>query len=176
MRSEHIRDEIYGAHRRALVAYAERIAGDRAEAEDVVQDAWLQLRKALDRETLRDPVPYLYRIVRNLAIDSRRRAGRQARHLSEDGGQAIAEIADEAPSPEAVIGTKAELLCVEQALAALPQRQRIAIEMYRLGGFKLREIADRLNISVSLAHLEIAKGLAECHRLCRSADMQVDDR
>jgi RNA polymerase sigma-70 factor (ECF subfamily) len=170
LRSKHIQDDIYGAHRRALIAYAERISGDRAEAEDVVQDAWLQLRKVLDREPLREPVPYLYRVVRNLAIDSRRRASRRAQHITENAADALAELADEAPSPEVVIGARAELQCVERALATLPERQRIAIEMYRLGGFKLREIADRLNISVSLAHLLIAKGLAECHRLCRLDD------
>ena len=151
--------DIYAAHRRALIDYAERIVGSRAEAEDVVQDAWLHLRQALGRGVLRDPVPYLYRIVRNLAIDVQRRARRQSRHL--------AEVPDDTPSPEAVVAAQAELHCVEQALASLPERQRIAIEMYRLGGFKLREIADRLSISVSLTHLLIAQGLAECHRQCR---------
>lgn len=167
MLSDSLWGEIYGAHRSALIAYAERIAGNRAEAEDVVQDAWLQLRQVLDRDRLRDPVPYLYRIVRNLAIDGRRKATRQARHMSDEAADCLADIADDAPSPENVVTAQVELRCVEQALSSLPERQRIAIEMYRLGGFKLREIAERLEISVSLAHLLIAKGLAECHRLCR---------
>lgn len=159
--------DIYAAHRRALIDYAERIVGSRAEAEDVVQDAWLHLRQALGHGVLRDPVPYLYRIVRNLAIDVQRRARRQSRHLAEGGDAHLAEVPDDTPSPEAVVAAQAELHCVEQALASLPERQRIAIEMYRLGGFKLREIADRLSISVSLTHLLIAQGLAECHRQCR---------
>ena len=89
------------------------------------------------------------------------------RHLAEGGDAHLAEVPDDTPSPEAVVAAQAELHCVEQALASLPERQRIAIEMYRLGGFKLREIADRLSISVSLTHLLIAQGLAECHRQCR---------
>lgn len=158
---------IYGTHRRALIDYAERIVGSRAEAEDVVQDAWLHLRQALGRGALRDPVPYLYRIVRNLAIDVQRRARRQSGHFAEDIDTYVGELADDTPSPEAVVTAQVELQCVERALAGLPERQRIAIEMYRLGDFKLREVADRLNISVSLAHLLIAQGLAECHRQCR---------
>ncbi|PNU03049.1 hypothetical protein A8V01_25180 [Novosphingobium guangzhouense] len=176
LRSDTPWGEIYGAHRSALISYAERIAGNRAEAEDVVQDAWLHLRQALDRDKLRDPVPYLYRIVRNLAIDGRRKAGRQARHVADEAVADLAEIADDAPSPDVVVSAQVELRCVERALASLPERQRIAIEMYRLGDFKLREIAERLNISISLAHLLIVKGLAECHRLCRPDDLEGDGR
>ena len=159
--------EIYGAHRTALVTYAERIVGSRAEAEDVVQDAWLHLRGALSRDALRDPVPYLYKIVRNLAIDVQRRTQRRAVDLSTETDAFILEVPDGMPSPEAVVTAQAELRCVERALDSLPERQRIAIEMYRLGGFRLREIAERLNISISLAHLLISQGLAECHRQCR---------
>ncbi len=175
MSSDHVGLEVYGAHRRALIDYAERIAGNRAEAEDVVQDAWLHLRRALERGALRDPVPYLYRIVRNLAIDARRRARRQSRYLSHDAADRMMDVADDTPSPEAIVGAQAELRRLERALASLPERQRIAIEMYRLGGFKLREIAERLNISVSLAHLLIVRGLAECHRLCRPDSPLADD-
>lgn len=168
MGSEQVGLDIYGAHRRALIDYAERISGDRSEAEDVVQDAWLHLRQAQDRGTLRDPVPYLYRIVRNLAIDARRKAGRRSRHLISDAAERVEHVADDRPSPETILGTQAELQCVERALGTLPERQRIAIEMYRLGGFKLREIGEKLNISVSLAHLLIVQGLAQCHRQCRA--------
>lgn len=159
--------DLYRLHRTALISYARGIVGDRDSAEDVVQDAWLQLKQALDRGVLRDPLPYLYRIVRNLAIDARRRAQRRLRHIADQGEEHIAMVADDGPSPEQVVRAQVELACVERALASLPERQRIAIEMVRLGGFRLRDVAERLHISVSLAHLLVVQGLAECHRQCR---------
>lgn len=156
-------------HRGALIDYAERISGNRADAEDVVQNAWLQLKRAAEREKLRDPVPYLYRIVRNLAIDARRRTQRQSRLFVQEAPELLENVPDDAPSTERVASARGELQLLEQALAQLPERQRIAIEMYRLGGFTMREIGKRLDISQSLVHLEIKRGLAECHRICRQS-------
>jgi len=49
-------------------------------------------------------------------------------------------------------------------MAELPERTQIALEMHRLGGCKLREIADRLGISVGLAHGLVAEGIEHCRR------------
>ncbi len=53
---------------------------------------------------------------------------------------------------------------VAAAIAELPERQRIAVRMYGLEGCKLREIANQLEISISLAHNLVVDGLAHCDR------------
>ena len=58
---------LYLAHRRELVNYANGIVGDRAQAEDLVQEAWLRFGAVAERRLLEEPIGYLYRIVRNLA-------------------------------------------------------------------------------------------------------------
>lgn len=58
--------DIYLANRQALVDYVAPIVGGQAQAEDVVQDAWLRF-DARDTRPVQRPVAYLYRIVRNLA-------------------------------------------------------------------------------------------------------------
>ncbi|MEX2453897.1 MAG: sigma-70 family RNA polymerase sigma factor [Rhodospirillaceae bacterium] len=160
---------LYVAHRSALVEYASGITGDRAHAEDLVQEAWLRLDRAAGRRGLDEPLRYLYRIVRNLALDGHRRTARERRVVTGDDFDAAAGHAAAAePSPETVALYRDELDCVLAAMAELPERTRIAVEMHRIGGCRLREIAAFLDISVPLAHLLVADGVEHCkHRLAR---------
>jgi RNA polymerase sigma-70 factor (ECF subfamily) len=49
-------------------------------------------------------------------------------------------------------------------MAELPERTRIALMMHRFDGFKLRDIAAHLGISVALAHALVYEGLEHCRR------------
>jgi RNA polymerase sigma-70 factor (ECF subfamily) len=154
---------LFMAHRGALVDYASRLAGSRASGEDVVQEAWLRFEGAAKRRFLAEPLGYLYRIVRNIAVDGRRHGTSEARYLVE-GGDEAAIHAEDRPSPETEVLHRQQLTIVRAALAELPQRTRIALEMHRLEGRKLREIAAHLGISVALAHALVADGVAHCRR------------
>ena len=150
-------------HRGALIDYASGIVGNRAQAEDVVQEAWLRLDEAARRRLLDEPLGYLYRIVRNLALDGRRRMVRERHVLSPGSVETAAEAsADERPTPETVALYKDEFQRVMDALAELPERTRIAVEMHRIGGCKLKDIAAFLGISLPLAHLLVVDGVRHC--------------
>lgn len=154
--------DVYAAHRVDLVRFAANLTGSVAAAEDVVQEAWLRLGAADARQTLEEPLGYLYRIVRNLALDGRRRQGFEQRHFIE-GAEAWAEqTPSEASSPEAAAAARADLRRVSEALDALPERMRIAVEMHRLGGAKLKEVAACLGISVTAAHQLVSEGVYRC--------------
>lgn len=155
---------LFMAHRAALIEYASGIVGNRAHAEDLVQEAWLRFDEAADSQLLKEPLAYLYRIVRNLAVDGRRRLGREHQVIA-SGLDVIADIApDDKPSAEAVILYKEEYALVMEAIAGLPERTRIAVEMHRFGGRKLKEIAAHLGISVPLAHVLVSEGIQACKR------------
>jgi RNA polymerase sigma-70 factor (ECF subfamily) len=161
------RDEaltFFMTHRGSLVSYASGIVGSRAQAEDVVQEAWLRFDDASRLRMLEEPLGYLYRIVRNLALDGRRRLAREDR-----GRDSYAALAGESGlearlTPEREALDKDALRVVMAAIAELPERTRMALEMHRFGGCKLREIAEHLGISVALAHALVAEGLAHCFR------------
>ena len=70
---------LFRSHNNVLIDYASGIVGSRSEAEDVVQEAWLRFERAERARPVHEPVRYLYRIVRNLAIDGRRKLGRISR-------------------------------------------------------------------------------------------------
>ncbi len=153
---------LFLAHRGALVTYAKGILGDHARAEDVVQEAYLRLTSAAGSRAIDEPQGYLYRIVRNLAVDSRRRVL---------PAEAVADqLPADRPSPEAEALHRDQLRIVNAALAELPERSRIALEMHRLEGSKLREIADRLGISITQAHALIADAVEHCKKRLRNPE------
>lgn len=155
---------LFMSHRGALVDYASGILGSRAQGEDVVQEAWLRFDGAAKRGFLDEPLGYLYRIVRNVALDGRRRTAVEGRYLSADIAADAEARAEDRPSPEAEISHREQLAIVRAALAELPERTRVALEMHRLEGRKLREIAAHFDISITLAHGLIAEGVEHCRR------------
>lgn len=159
---------LYREHRGELVNYASSILGDRSRAEDVVQEAYLRFSDASARRLLEEPLGYLYRIVRNLALDGRRRQIHESRYFPPAGETDIGQMAEARPSPETEAVDRSELQTVMEALAELPERTRLALEMHRFGGLKLREIADRLGISVTLAHGLVAEAVEHCRQRLRA--------
>ncbi len=156
---------LYIRHRGALIDYANGIVRSRSQAEDLVQEAWLRFEKAGDGEPLDHPLAYLYRIVRNLALDFQRQMTRERKVMSEaDFDAAASTLADDAPCPERTAVCKDELELVLEAMAELPERTRIALEMHRFDGCKLKEIAAVLGISIPLAHVLVAEGVQHCKR------------
>ena len=154
---------LFETYRRALTEYASSITGNHAQAEDLVQEAWLRFDEASNRQFLEDAKGYLYRIVRNLAFDGHRRSVRESRLIVQNGFDTAAETcADDTPSPESVALYKDELRCVIEAMDELPDRTRIAFEMHRFGGATLKEIAAYLGISVSLAQLLVVDAAQHC--------------
>lgn len=156
----------YMAHRSALIDYAAKVIGNREQAEDIVQEAWLALSQRSGAKDIREPMGYLRTTVRNLAIDALRQRARESKLMGGDLENATRTAVDGHATPEATVFVRRDLACVMGVLRSLPERQRVAIEMYRFGDYKLREIADRLGISVSLAHVLIADGLAACTTKC----------
>lgn len=153
---------LFVQHRGLLVDYAAKIVGSRARAEDVVQEAWLRLRRAEQQNAVLEPVAYLYRVVRNLAIDTRRKLSREILHSFSE--QAALRVLDESPSAERTAAAKDELRVVLEALAGLPERTQIAVRMNRIEGRTLQEVANRLDLSVTRTFAIIAEGVAHCDR------------
>ncbi|MCA1941796.1 MAG: sigma-70 family RNA polymerase sigma factor [Caenispirillum bisanense] len=160
-------------HRRRLVRYARTIVGDDHRAEDVVQDAFLRLDGAVEAgpngaAAVSKPVPYLYLVVRNLAVDARRRMTREQRRTAPDGPH-FATLAGDHPTPEAAVIARDDLRRLEAALAELPERTRVALKLHRVDGLRLVDIAAELGVSVDTAHRLVSDALDHCrHRLRRS--------
>lgn len=152
---------LFVEHRGSLVNYATRLVGSRALAEDLVQEAWLRLDEAVAVGGIQEPLGYLYRIIRNLAVDRSRAAGRE-RQLQGEASVEIALGIRPSSTPEAIALHRDQMRLLATALDELPKRTRIAFGMHRIGGYKLREIAAVLDISIPLAQKLVADGLQHC--------------
>jgi RNA polymerase sigma-70 factor (ECF subfamily) len=138
---------------RAL-AQATRMLADRAEAEDVTQEALLRLwRIAPDwRQGEARVSTWLYRVVANLCTDRlRRRRGSVA--LDE-----VAEPPDPAPSVADRMQGEARMRALSDALAALPERQAQAVALRHLEGLSNPEIAAVMDIGVEAVESLTARG------------------
>jgi len=158
---------LYSAHRSALTSYANGILGDRAHAEDIVQEAWLRFDAAAGRRPVEQPIGYLYRIVRNLALDGQRKLLREQRYLSPGVDRQAEEVAEDRPTPEVEAAARDDIRAMREAMDALPENMRIALEMHRIGDCTIKDIADYLGISVGSAHALVVKGLDYCRARLR---------
>lgn len=156
---------LYRTYQKELVSYAGSIVGDSDRAEDIIQDAYLRFSTAMADEWRDNPVGYLYRIVRNLALDYCRRRQFERTLFSHNVDDLADVLPEEGPTPEQQAIARSELEQLQTAMDELPERTRLAVEMHRLGGYKLREIAEHLNISTSLAQHLVKEGIKHCQ--CR---------
>ena len=137
-----------------VVGFAARmLGGDRAEAEDVAQEAMLRLWKIAPawRQGEAKVTTWLYRVVRNLCTDRLRRR----RGVALD---AVAEPEDGAPGAEARLQQAARAAALERALQDLPERQRAAVILRHLEGWANPEIAEVMGVSVEAVESLTARG------------------
>ncbi|WP_394355461.1 MULTISPECIES: RNA polymerase sigma factor [unclassified Meridianimarinicoccus] len=137
----------------SALAVAQRMLGNRGDAEDVVQEALLRLWKiAPDWESGRARVStWLYRVVLNLCTD-RLRKHRPAQ--MPEGWDAE----DDAPAAFEALQTKARTAALDQALQTLPDRQRQAVILREIQGLANPEIAGIMEISVEAVESLVARG------------------
>lgn len=154
---------LFLTHQEALIEYAKAIVGCRLRAEDVVQDAYLRFVGVAADRPPDQPLKYLYRIVRNRALDLTRRMRLEQHYFC--AADLAANIPTDGPSQETEAIHKNDLKIVLAAIDELPDRTRIALKMHRLNGDRLKDVADRLGISLALAHGLICKGVEHCR--CR---------
>ena len=155
-----------------LVLYATGIVGDTDGAQDVVQRTFIQVWRKRSGWTPSGTVgSYLYRITRNLALNTRRDLNlRQERH--EEGGMGESYRARPA-SPDENLDAAALRAEVEGALARLPKRRREVFVLSRFHGLTHREIAETMGTSPQTVSNQMSAALVELraalsHHMTRS--------
>ncbi|MGW4564152.1 RNA polymerase sigma-70 factor [Streptomyces sp. NPDC004561] len=159
--------DVFEEHRPLLTGVAYRMLGRVADAEDVVQDAWLRWTRA-DRAEVREPRGYLVRITTRLAIDRLRQV--QARGESYVGpwlpepyltefGEAAPDAADRAVLADTVS------LAVLVVLESLSPLERAVFVLREAFGYPYAEIAGLLD-----------RGEAAVRQLAGRARRHVDER
>jgi RNA polymerase sigma factor (sigma-70 family) len=151
----------YVEYRQQLYTYAVSITRHREAAEDAIHQAFQQL---LWRETLpADLRPYVFRCVRNAALDGLRRTKVRTDSIFEDSAEANNHAAS-APAAPSV----AEL---NQWLQMLSTDERETIVLKTYDAFSFQEIADLRGVPLSTTASWYRRGLAKLRAMLAQEDL-----
>lgn len=129
-------------HMPGLLTLATRMLGDPVEAEDVTQETFLRAWKVLPGWEPRAKFStWLHRVALNLCYDRLRK-----RRESLPGE--LPDMADPAPGPHEQLVASQRMGALEEAIAALPERQAAALTLCALQGHTQAEAAEIMEISV----------------------------
>jgi RNA polymerase sigma-70 factor (ECF subfamily) len=157
------------SHGRFLYTVAYRLTGNDADAQDLVQEVLLRVRRGLATYRPGSLEAWLSRITTNAFLDeTRRRKRRPTEPLPDDPDRVLAG-GEDAASALAAATLPDE---VQEALRALPDEYRAAVVLCDVVGLPYGEIADQLGVPVGTVRSRIHRGRA----LLRSSLKQEEVR
>jgi RNA polymerase sigma-70 factor, ECF subfamily len=160
MNHEEVR-RLYEEQGPALLGYACALLGARASAQDALHTVFLKLMN--EKETISNPVPYVYRALRNTALNFLRQESRFT-------------VLETEPAWFEPINLMSEMaLAVQEALLALPSEQREVVVLHVWGGMNFGEIAALIQIPPDTAASRYRYALSKLRELLRTLEV-ADER
>lgn len=139
-------EELFAALESPLLGYALRFTGELALAQDVVQEAFMKLH--VEFQQVQQPQRWLYRTVRNLALNQRRNAGRTVSLNAPGPGQdSAANCADTTSFPDEQLIRLEGIGLVRLGLATLDDRSREIVKLKFNDELSYKEIAARTGLT-----------------------------
>lgn len=143
-----------------------------ADAEDVVQEAFVRVLAMDCNIPIASPVGLLTRILSNIATDRHRADKAHGRHLDYDFEWETLETKDANPEEN----TEAYQLCrlLQQTIEKLPPRCREVFVLHRFEGLNHEEIAKRLGVSKNMVEKHIIRALVDLRKCYDAFDQAID--
>lgn len=156
-------------YHRELLNFLTRQVSDRDTAADLAQESYARVLTAQHAgQAVLDVRALLYRVARNLVIDQHRRA--EVR--SHDDLDALPEgCHPSAPAhlqPEAALASQQVIRAYVSTIDSLPPRCREAFVLYVFDELGHAQIAQRMNISVSMVEKHVVRGMVACKQCERT--------
>ena len=142
-------------HMNAAYNLARWLAGNDADAQDVVQDAYLKAFKFLSGFRGGDSRSWLLRIVRNAFYDWLKRNRREETGTPFD--EELHSSGDETGTPETLLLEKADHELMRKAIQGLPIEFREILVLRELEGFSYKEIADVAEVPLGTVMSRLAR-------------------
>jgi RNA polymerase sigma-70 factor (ECF subfamily) len=172
-------DQLIRKYQRQAVAVSYRLLGNTADAQEVTQDAFLKAFTSL--ASLQKPAAFggwLMRIVSNLSLNYRRsRKTRSSVPLTEVVGPQGGETTEShgggsewmASSADPVRGLEGRELGakLKEALAQLPEKQRLALVMFTIDEMPQKQVAEALECSVEAVKWHVFQGRKKLKELLK---------
>jgi len=151
--------ELYRRDLRMLVILIRRVVRSSSDAEDVVQDAFLRVWRAMELGLVRSPRAVLFKTAYNLALNHMR----SPRNRCLDMDSAGVEPVHDAPTAEEQMIFDEEARACRQAFNSLPDRCRETLALRVVDELSYKEMSERLGLSVSTLEKHFIRG----RKLCR---------
>ena len=147
---------LYEATLEPLRRYVAKLLGNRTEAQDVAQDAYLRLHLVMRQREIDRPQSYLFTTARRLAIDElRRRSGDPLHQIRSEPD----ELLDDEPGIERVVMARQEMADLMEDINRLPPGCRAVFLLCRMENMTHPQIGHRLGISPSTVEKQHARAM-----------------
>lgn len=162
---------LYQRHAQVMFNLIARIVRDQTTAEDLLQDVFWQIwENASQYRGSGAALAWMMRVARNRALDQLRRQRVRPPAVSAEAEE-VEAVADPVMTDE-VVENQMRRAQIQRALSAIPEDQRICLELAYFEGLTQREIAEQTNLAVGTIKSRIRIGLEKVERLLRSSGMR----
>lgn len=149
----------YAACRDALVRSLLKMRARQEDVDDILQETFLRAMDANQKTRIQSPRGYLFSVSRNLVLE---KLSLESREITMEIDDALLEGTD--VDIDRDLHYRRKFQQFKQALSALPENKRRAILLRKFYGLSHREIAKKMNVSISSVEKYIASGIKQCKR------------
>lgn len=160
--------KIFLQNERAIRRFLSRRISRAQDLEDQVQETFLRGFAAEMKREIAEPKAYLFQVARNIALEARRKEARAPTDNLEDSGGADLLLDEDQAATEDWLDGRRKLALFTRAVAELPPQCRRAFLLRRVEGLAYKQIANRMNISVSAVEKHVTAGLLKCRAYLRA--------
>ncbi|POA34401.1 MULTISPECIES: RNA polymerase sigma factor [unclassified Pseudomonas] len=156
-------NHVFLAQRVSLLRTLERMVNNHSTAEDLLQETYLRVARALSERAIDHLEPFVFQTARNLALDHLRARRIQSRTMLEDVPlDVVQSIAAPLSSAEDAAHAEQLLERLNISLSQLSPRQQQIFILSRLHGHSYLEIAEQLSVSLSTVQKDLKLIMAIC--------------
>ena len=141
--------EVLLENRRRFLSFVESRVGDRAVAEDILQDAFVRAIDKAEGVPAEGLVPWFYTTLRNAVIDRYRRDGTRSKRLEEFGRELERERDAASETDRAICA------CVSRLATTLKPEYAEALQRIEIGGASLKEYAAESGLTANSAGVRV---------------------
>ncbi|MFS0828553.1 RNA polymerase sigma factor [Pseudomonas phoenicis] len=154
---------LFVQQRLSLLRTLQRMVGNPSTAEDLLQETYLRVARALAERPVTHLEPFVFQTARNLALDHLRARRAQARTLVDDvPEQVLHNVAAPLGSSEDAAHAEQLLKHLSSHLGRLTERQQRIFVLSRVQGASYLEIAQQLKVSASTVQKELKLIMSLC--------------
>jgi RNA polymerase sigma factor (sigma-70 family) len=154
-------------HEAAIKRFLVRFTSSSQCVDDYAQETFLKGFAAEVRTPIKEPKAFLFKIAKNVVLADVRQKKRSPRGYQDDSDDSDQLLDEGQATPEQWLDGRKKLVLFAKAVAHLTPQCRKAFLMRRIDGLQYKQIANRMDISVSAVEKHVTNGLLKCNRYLR---------